>query len=213
MRNYSMKTSRKVCKFVIPILLFYIIAAGCSGTTQTSAEVTLVKIPFGHAGKASKNKKVRTNANTNYLPKKLGDLSLFKVIQNEEATSIIDKMHGKKLDDCKNYIAHYGNNQSKNILYVSVYENAEKAKTNLKIMAMKMANGSSVFSPLTHTKMRDNVYFETQGMGLKHYFYRTDNILIWWQVEPDKAETTYNDLLKFDFAVLKDSNIRDTLKL
>jgi hypothetical protein len=81
----------------------------------------------------------------------------------------------------------------------SVYENAETAKTNLKRMAMKMANGSSVFSPLTHTKIGDTVNFETDGMGLKHYFYRTDNILIWWQVEPDCAETTYNDLLKFDF--------------
>jgi hypothetical protein len=39
-------------------------------------------------------------------------------------------------------------------------------------------------------------------MGLKHYFYRTDNILIWWQVELDKAEATLNDLFKFDFAVL-----------
>jgi hypothetical protein len=37
-------------------------------------------------------------------------------------------MHGKKLDDCKNNIAIYGNNHSKNILYVSVYENAEKAE-------------------------------------------------------------------------------------
>ena len=126
-------------------------------------------------------------------------MSLFNVIQNQEATRIINKMHGKTLDDCKNYIAHYGNDPSKNILYVSVYENAETAKTNLKHMAMKMANGSSVFSPLTHTKMGDTVYFETEGMGLKHYFYRTENILIWWQVEPDYAETTYNDLLKFDF--------------
>ena len=111
-------------------------------------------------------------------------------------------MHGKKLDDCKNIIAYYGNNHSKNILYVSVYENAEKAKTNLKSMAMKMADGSSVFSPLIHSKMGDSVHFETEGMGLKHYFYRVDNILIWWQVEPDKAEPTYNDLLIFNFATL-----------
>ena len=198
-----MKTPRKVYKFIIPILLFYIMVGGCSGTTHSSAEFTLFKIPFGHAGKASKNEKVRTIENNNYLPKNLGELSLFKVIHNEEATSIIDKMHGKKLDDCKNFIAHYGNNQSKNILYVSVYENSEKAKTNLKIMAMKMANGSSVLSPLTHSKMGDNVHFETKGMGLKHYCYRIDNILIWWQVEPDKAEATFNDLLKFDFGILK----------
>jgi len=198
-----MKTPRKVCKFIIQILLFYIIAAGCSGTTHSSAEVTLFKIPFGHAGKASKNEKVKPNENTNYFPKKLGELSLFKVLLNEEATSVINKMHGQKLDECENFIAHYGSNNSKNILYVSVYENAEKAETNIKNMAIKMANGSSVFSPLKHSKMGDNVYFETQGMGLKHYFYRTDNILIWWQVEPDKAEATFNDLLKFDFGILK----------
>ena len=124
-----------------------------------------------------------TGDNFNYLPQKLGELNLAKVIQNQKATVIINKMHGKKLDDCKNFIAVYGNNHSKNILYVSVYENAERAETNIKNMAMKMASGASVFAPLTHTKIEDNVYFETAGMGLKHYFYRTDNILIWWQVE------------------------------
>ena len=178
--------------------------AGCSGTTHSSAEVTLFKIPFGHASKASKNEKVKPDENTNYFPKYLGELSLFKVILNEEATSVVNKMHGKKLDDCKNIIAIYGSDHSKNILYVSVYENAEKAERNIKSMAMKMASGSSVFSPLKHSKMGDNVHFETGGMGLKHYFYRTDNILIWWQVEQDKALATYNDLLKFDFAILND---------
>jgi Zn-finger protein len=199
-----MKNSRKVYKFIIQILLFYIIVAGCSGTTHSSAKITLFKIPFGHADKASKNEKVKPNENTNYFPKNLGELSLFKVILNEEATSVVNKMHGKKLDECENFIAHYGSNNSKNILYVSVYENAEKTETNIKKMAMKMASGSSVYSPLTHSKMGDNFYFETKGMGLKHYFYRVDNILIWWQVEPDKAETTLSDLLKFDFAILND---------
>jgi hypothetical protein len=191
-----------VCKFLI-ILICYITAAGCSGTTHSYGEVTLVKIPFGHTEKASKNKKDRTSANKNCLPRKLGELKLIKVIEKEKATSIINKMHGKNLDDCKNLIAHYGNNPSKNILYISVYKNDEKAKENLKRMAMKMANGSPVFSPLTYSKMGKNVHFETDGMGLKHYFYRTDNILIWWQVEPDKAEATYKDLLKFNFADLK----------
>lgn len=158
---------------------------------------------FGHAEKASKNKTVRTNTDTDYFPQTLGDLNLAKVIYNKKAADIINKMHGKKLDDCENFIAYYGNNQSKNTLYISVYKDNEKAKANLKSMAMKMANGSPVFSPLTHANMGENVHFETEGMGLKHYFYRIHNILIWWQVEPDKAEATYNDLLKFNFADLK----------
>lgn len=143
-----------------------------------------------------------TGNHSKHLPQQLGSLSLAKVIKNKKAAVIINKMHGKKLDDCKNIIAYYGNTQSKNILYLSVYENAEKAKTNLKSMAMKMADGSSVFSPLIYSKMGDSVHFETDGMGLKHYFYRVDNILIWWQVELDKAEATFHDLLKFDIATL-----------
>lgn len=200
MKNYCMK--HPVCKFLI-ILLSYIIAAGCSGTTHSYGEVTLVKIPLGHTEKAPKNKKDGTKPNKNRLPRKLGELNLIKVIEKEEATRIINNMHGKNLDDCKNLIAHYGNNPSKNILYISIYKDDETSKENLKRMSMKMANGSPVFSPLTYSKMGENVHFETEGMGLKHYFYRTDSILIWWQVEPDNAEATYKDLLKFDFAVLK----------
>ena len=142
----------------------------------------------------------RADSNFKYLPQKLGNLSLARVIQGKEAAAVINKMHGKTLDECKNYIAYYGSHASTNILYVSVYENDENAKANLMNMAMKLAAGSSVFSPLTHSGMGRNVHFETEGMGLKHYFYRSDNILLWWQVAPDKAEATYKDLLEFDFS-------------
>ena len=136
-------------------------------------------------------------------PEKLVELGLEKIVQNQDATKIINKMHGKDLDKSDNFIAHYGGGGSKNILYLSVYENAEQAKTNLMGMAMKMANNSSVFSPLTYDEMAKTVHFQTEGMGFKHYFYRTDNILIWWQVEPDKAVATFEDLLAYDFAALK----------
>jgi len=202
MGSCGMKNPRKICKFITLILLVYSMVSGCSGTTHSYGEITLFAIPLGHAGKASRNETVKTRENGNCFPKKLGELKLFKVILNEESTRIVNKMHGKKLDNCENLIAHYGSNDSKNILYVSVYENAEKAETNLKRMAMKMADGSSVFSPLTQIKMEDTICFETEGMGLKHYFYRVDNILIWFQVESDNAAATFHDLLEFDFTAL-----------
>jgi hypothetical protein len=144
----------------------------------------------------------RAGSNFKYLPQKLGDLSLARVVKGKEAAAIINKMHGKALDECKNYIAYFGSHTSQNILYISVYESDETAKANLMSMATKLAGGSSVFSPLTYSGMGHNVHFETEGMGLKHYFYRTDNILFWWQVEPDKAKATYKDLLEFDFSGL-----------
>ena len=137
------------------------------------------------------------------LPEKLGALRLSKVIRGNEATNVVNKMHGKMLEAKKYLIGYYGNGDSKNILYASVYENAEAAKADLMKMAMKMAGGTKVFSPLIYDKMGDKVRFKTEGMGLVHYFYRVDHLLLWWQVVPDKAESTYNELLNFPFTSLK----------
>ncbi len=141
----------------------------------------------------------------NDLPQKLGDLTLSKVHQGSQAAAVIHKMHGKKLGTSRNFIGYYGNEDAGNILYLSIYENDETAKAELMKMAMKMAGGTRVFAPLTFGEMGDNVRFRTEGMGFAHYFYRVDNILIWWQVVPEKAESTFKALLSYDFTSLADS--------
>ena len=70
-------------------------------------------------------------------------------------------------------------------------------------MAMKMAGGTWVFAPLSFDEMGENVRFRTEGMGFAHYFYRVDNMLIWWQVAPKKAESTLKTLVNYDFTALK----------
>lgn len=136
------------------------------------------------------------------LPVKLGNLSLFKVVEKEEAHDIVNKMHGKTLGALENIIAHYGEGE-RNILYISIFQDAERAKADLMNMAMKMARGTAVFTPLSFDNMGENVHFRTEGMGLIHYFYRDDNILIWLQVEPEEEKPTSKDLFDFDFSSLK----------
>ena len=135
----------------------------------------------------------------NNVPQELGGLTLFKVVKGDEADNFVNKMHGKKLDVKKNLIAYYGSENSKNVLYISVYEKNSDAKVDLQSMATKMAKGTAVFTPLKFDKMDNGVRFRTEGMGLVHYFYRVDNILIWWQVEPDKSDSTTNELFNFKF--------------
>jgi hypothetical protein len=137
------------------------------------------------------------------LPQKLGDLTLSKVIQGSQADGVIHKMHGKKLGASWNFIGYYGNEDAGNILYLSIYEDIESAKADLMKMAMKMAGGTRVFAPLTFGEMGDNVRFRTEGMGFAHNFYRIDNMLIWWQVDPQKVESTLKTLLSYDFTALK----------
>ena len=141
-------------------------------------------------------------SNRTGLPPALGNLALSKVLEKAQAAKMINRMHGKDLGVSENFIAFYGGRSSRNILYVSIYDSAEKARVDLMEMAMKLSKGTRVFSPLTHSGMGDHVLFETAGMGLKHYFYRADRLLIWWQVEPDKARTTIKEVRKFDFGPL-----------
>jgi len=136
------------------------------------------------------------------LPERLGNLSLSSVIKGDEASNIVHKMHGKTLGAIENVIAHYGDGE-KNILYISVFKDAQDAKMDLMNMAMKMAKKTTVFTPLSFDNMGERVRFRTEGMGLIHYFYRDDNILIWWQVEPDKEKSTSKNLFDFDFSLLK----------
>ena len=137
------------------------------------------------------------NGKDDNIPQELGGLELFKVVRGDEADDFVNKMHGKKLDVKKNLIAYYGSKNTRNVLYISVYDKVEKAKADLQSMAIKMAQGTAVFTPLKFDKMEDGVRFSTEGMGLIHYFYRVDKILIWWQVEPDKADSTTSDLFNF----------------
>ena len=141
----------------------------------------------------------RNKAQTEFLPTQLGGLGLTKVFEGAEAAGMIDKMHGKKLGVTENYIGYYGSKRARNVLFVSVYEIVEKAKDDLMQMAVKMEKGSRMFAPLSVEGMGDNARFRTEGMGLVHYFYRSGNLLIWWQAEPDKADASYADLRNYDF--------------
>jgi len=142
------------------------------------------------------------------LPVKLGNLNLSKVITEDEAHDIVNKMHGKTLGALENIIAHYGQGE-RNILYISIFKDAQTAKSDLMNMAMKMARGTAVFTPLSFDTMGERVHFRTEGMGLVHYFYRDDTILIWWQVEPENEKSTSKDLFDFDFSSLKEKHGED----
>jgi len=133
------------------------------------------------------------------LPQKLGELKLTNVIRGEKATKIVQKMHGKVLGASEYIIGYYGGDQSGNILYLSLFENEEAARKDLMSMSLKMAAGTPVFSPLTFEETEAGLQMKTEGMGFTHYFYRRNRTVIWWQVAPDYAESTYRDLLNFDF--------------
>ncbi len=137
--------------------------------------------------------------NNDILPRKLGELNLTKVIRGEKATKIMREMHGKELGATEYIIGYYDGDQSGNILYISLFENENAARKDLMDMSIKLAAGTPVFTPLTFKETDGGIYLRTEGMGFVHYFFRSNRTLIWWQVTPEHADSTYRDLLNFDF--------------
>ena len=109
-------------------------------------------------------------------------------------------MHGKMTGTHASIIGYYGNSENKNVLYISSFESIESAEKALIKMASKIKHGSPGFTPITTKQTKDGLFYLTNGMGLKHFFYRSGRVLIWWQAEPDKAEVTFKNLytLKFE---------------
>ncbi len=130
------------------------------------------------------------------LPEKTGTLQLTHIIQGVEADKFMYRMHGKMTGTHSSIIGYYGNNR-KNVLYISSFETPESAEKALTQMAVKIKKGSSGFTPAKKTPSKEGMIYRTDGMGLKHFFYRSGNFLIWWQAEPVKAELTFQELHTF----------------
>jgi hypothetical protein len=129
------------------------------------------------------------------LPATLADMQLKKTISGIEANKMIFGMHGKATGPNSNsLIGYYGAEEPKNALYLTAFQNKDWAQQALDKMVEKMANSSFGFSLPQSEKHGSDVIYRCSGMGLSHFFYRHENLLLWLQVEKGKAAAGLEDL-------------------
>jgi len=133
------------------------------------------------------------------LPAKAGTLHRVNTVRGTAANKFMYRMHGKTTGTHESIIGYYGNSDNKNVLHVSAFESTENAEKALINMASKIKKGSAGFTPVTAEQINELLVYQTSGMGLKHFFYRSGRFLIWWQAEPDKADKTFQDIHTFKF--------------
>ena len=108
-------------------------------------------------------------------------------------------MHGKITGARNSIIGYYGADNSKNVLYLSAFEDDTQAERALREMSSKIMRTKAGFTPATVDTTGGRVLYRTEGMGLTHFFYRQDNFVVWWQVVPGNAEVTLAPLRNFHF--------------
>ena len=134
------------------------------------------------------------------LPEVLGDLELKETVVGVKANKFLYRMHGAITGSRHSIIGYYSPDK-KNALYISAFTDDEQTSRALEKMVAKIKHTQTGFTPVTQDNRDGKSVYRTQGMGLHHFFYRTDNLILWWQAEPERAEETLTCLLKENFMV------------
>ena len=115
-------------------------------------------------------------------PEQISDLKRTRILSNVEAIKAIDKLHGLAVAADNNTIAEYGQNDPKDLLYVSYYQQADSARQIFNRMLKKMSAAKN--SPFYHLKplpgYHSDLYF-TMGMGAYHYIFISGHYVLWYQ--------------------------------
>ena len=63
-------------------------------------------------------------------------------------------------------------------------------------MRERIAEGNSPFTPLSQTTDKNRTVYVLEGMGQKHFYFQSKNLVVWVAVEPALAEAVIQQILE-----------------
>jgi hypothetical protein len=115
------------------------------------------------------------------VPQKIGQNERTRIISGNQAANVINKMHSQSVAAEANVIVEYGK-EKKDILYISYYEDQNRAGEAFDLMIEKMASAKDgPFFHLLPLAAYENKVYLTLGMGASHYLILSGRYLLWFQ--------------------------------
>lgn len=132
------------------------------------------------------------------LPETVLDLPLSESLQSDDAVAEITRMHGNDFSLTSGAIGMYGADHTIT-LWIAEVSTQTDAGQMLIAMRDKIANssGSSPFEPIGERSDGSRTIYELEGMGQKHFYFQSRKLVVWLAVEPESAEDTLSQILKF----------------
>ena len=128
------------------------------------------------------------------LPKELAGLSLTQTRTGSEAIAEFADLHGKEFPVVSGAIGIYGNSQIR--LWVAGAQSESTALEMTNAMQIKIAQGNSPFTPVNEITERNRKIYALEGMGQKHYYFQSKNLVIWLAVDPKLADEALQQILE-----------------
>ena len=122
--------------------------------------------------------------NTLPLPQTLAELALTNATYGPEAVTEINRLHGKEFPLTAGAMGAYSDGQANATLWVSKFASRAVAQQIIDAMRSKIAEGRSPFEPTGTQQVGSYLIYELDGLGQKHFYFQSNDLVIWLAVDP-----------------------------
>jgi hypothetical protein len=129
------------------------------------------------------------------IPSTLAGLHLKDQMTGRQASFDFSQLHGKQFPLISGAVGVYGNHQA--TLWVAGTPLKAMAAEMVSAMQDKIAEGRSPFTPTGEFSNKGRTIYSLEGMGQKHYYFQSGNLVIWLAIEANLAEPALQQLQEY----------------
>ena len=137
-----------------------------------------------------------TSNGSSLLPKELAGFPLGGEVSGSSAIAELSWMHGQDFQLNQAAVGTYGN-EDQVIIYVAGTATRSLAGQLINAMRDKITAVDSPFEPIAEREIGQRMVYELEGMGQRHFYFRSDQLIIWLAVDEDFAEDALRQVLRF----------------
>jgi hypothetical protein len=126
------------------------------------------------------------------LPVQLAGLPRASQMTGRQALADFSNLHGEQFPLTSGAVGTYGNNQA--TLWVAGAPLNLIAARLVTAMRDKIAEGNSPFTPSGENQDNKRTIYALEGMGQKHFYFQSHNLVIWLAVDADIADASIQQL-------------------
>ena len=138
----------------------------------------------------------KENSNASLLPKEMVGFPLASEVTGSSAFAELSWMHGQDFQLKQAAVGTYGN-EDQVIIYVAGTDTRWLAGQLINAMRDKIAAVDSPFEPISEREIGQRMVYELEGMGQRHFYFRSDQFVLWLAVDEDFAEEALRQVLRF----------------
>ena len=129
------------------------------------------------------------------LPDQVAGLQRSRYMTGREAAVEFRQLHGEQFPVTSGAVGMYGGNHEITLWVAGTPINFVASQL-LEAMHRKISEGSSPFTEVDTFQDRGRKVYVLTGMGQKHYYFRSKNLVIWLASEPAVANEALSQILE-----------------